>query len=180
MSRKKRVLIVTEFSQFATGFSTIARYLMPRLFQSDKYELAEMAIYVNRFHPLMAKVPWKVYANEPDPGNEEQARLYQSNRLNQFGRWKFNEVCQDFRPDIVVNWSDVWMQQFVNESAYRPYFKYIHMTTCDGEPQKPEWIEDYVRADILHTYSHLAKGAVERQSGVAIRVRHVTPACLEL
>lgn len=180
MSRKKRVLIVTEFSQFATGFSTIARYLMPRLFQSNKYELAEMAVYVNRFHPLMAKVPWKVYANEPDPGNEEQAKLYQSNRLNQFGRWRFNEVCQNFRPDIVINWSDVWMQQFINESAYRSHFKYIHMTTCDGEPQKPEWIEDYGRADILHTYSSWAKGVIERQSGGTIKVRHVTPACPDI
>lgn len=168
---KKRVLFVNEFSQLATGFATYMRNILPILYDSGKYEIAEHGIYVSPMHPNIGEVPWKVYPNEPDPRDQQQVNLYHQNKLNQFGGWRFENVCCEFQPDIVCTISDPWMgPDFVVKSPYRKYFKYIQMPTCDGEPQKPEWLALYKDADILLTYSKWAKEVLERQSGGELKV----------
>lgn len=103
MKRKHRLLWVGEFSQLATGFSTYASYVLPRLWKKNILEdMAEQAIYLNNAHPLIDNVPWKVYPNEPDvgPNREAEMQIYTSDPINQFGKWKFNDICLDFRPTI--------------------------------------------------------------------------------
>ena len=43
---KKKVLLVAENHKLASGFGTYAKNLLERLHASDKYELAEFAIYM--------------------------------------------------------------------------------------------------------------------------------------
>ena len=42
---KKRVLLMSECHQMASGFGTYAKQLLPRLARTGKYELAEFAAY---------------------------------------------------------------------------------------------------------------------------------------
>lgn len=167
---KKRVLVVCEFSELSTGFATYMKYILPRLYATGKYELAEHAIYINNQHPGIDNVPWKVYPNQPDPKDQAGNQLYNSNKINQFGMWKFDEICLDFKPDVVLSISDPWMSNWITRSAYRRYFKFIHMPTCDGQPQKIEWLQFYKECDRILTYSHWAKNVLEEESGGAIKV----------
>lgn len=167
---KKRILFVCEFSELATGFSTYTHHLMPRLHASDKYEIAELAVYCNPMHPGIHKVPWKVYPNEPHPQDTEARKVFDSNQVNQFGKFNFEQVCLEFQPDIVVSICDPWMCSFIEYSPYRKYFKWIYMPTVDGEPQKEEWIRQYKSADKLLTYSVWGKNLLERQTNNAIQV----------
>lgn len=170
MNRKKRVLIVNEFSVFSTGFATYMNEVIKRLYKSGKYEIAELACYVDETHKNINSLPWKVYPNQPHPQNQEAARGFNAVRANVFGRWRFDEVCLDFKPDYVLMIRDYWMDFWIQESPLRKRFNLINMPTVDGEPQKEEWVEFYKDCERVMTYSHFGKSVLERQSGGAIKV----------
>ena len=173
-NRKPNVLIVGEYSQFNTGFATYFYYLLPRLFKTQKFNLAELAVYLHPMHPKMEETPWKVFPNEPSPQDPEEVhRAYQADPINQFGKFRFNQACLEFKPDIVINIADPWMASWINESPYRKYFHYIHMPTVDGQVQKAEWMEDYAKCDTIFTYSEFGKYTLETQSGGKIKVAAV-------
>lgn len=167
---KKRILLINEFSQLFTGFSTYWWYVLPLLNATGKYEIAEMCSYINNRHPLIDKCDWKVYPIEPDPDDKEALQRHSSDRFNQFGKLKLPEVLLDFKPDVVVSIRDFWMDEYIIQSPYYPLFQFIHMPTVDGEPQKQEWIEKYKTVDRMLTYSLYGKNQLERYSGGRIKV----------
>jgi glycosyltransferase involved in cell wall biosynthesis len=99
-NRKKRVLWITEASYTCSGFGTYAYEVLKRLQATNKYELAEFASYGFVNDPRDSNVKWPFYANavrDDDP----RASFYKSNPIHQFGAWRFDRVCLDFKPDIV-------------------------------------------------------------------------------
>lgn len=99
--------MVNEFSFLSTGYSTYGREVLTRLHQSNKYEVAEFATYIDHNDPRVANIPWTVYCNMPVT-DEEKAR-YGSSPTNAFGEWRFEDVCLNFQPDIVFDIRDFWM-----------------------------------------------------------------------
>lgn len=96
MNKRKKVLFVNEAHWISTGYSTYGKEVLPRIFNTGKYELAELAIYGHPHDPRGADAPWKVYGNmpvKPDPNYESYA--------NQNGEYTFDKVCLDFKPDFV-------------------------------------------------------------------------------
>ena len=74
---KKKVLLVAENHNLASGFGTYAKNLLERLHASGKYELAEFAIYMKSSDGK--DVPWKVYGNAPEDSEpDEHKQLYNS------------------------------------------------------------------------------------------------------
>lgn len=162
MENKRRVLILSEASSLATGFSTISRELIPRLVDSGKFEeVAEIGCYVTqsdqRQHDFV-KGRWKwwgampeteedkVLFNQPDPAQPGQ-------NVNQFGKWIFDKVLIEFKPDIVLSFRDVWMDSFVGRSPLRNTFRWVYMSTVDSAPQREEWLETFNNANYLLGYS---------------------------
>src|SRR5690606_32801505 len=103
---KKRILMVGEASYLNTGYSTYAFELLKRLYKTGKYELAELGCFGKAENH---KMPWLFYSNLPDPNSEKENEIYNSNKLNSFGAWKFEKVLLDFKPDIVIDIRDHWM-----------------------------------------------------------------------
>lgn len=96
--RKLRVLVVNEASWLNTGYSTIGRNLISRWIRNPKLEVVELGCYGSSQDPR-SQVPWKFYGNLPN--SQEESQVYEGNPLNQFGTWKFENVCLDFLPDVV-------------------------------------------------------------------------------
>lgn len=168
---KKRVLVVNEFSKASTGFSNYMAMILPLLHANPNYTVAEMGTYASAMHPNILDQPWKVYPNEPDPrlGPEVRAK-YDADPINQFGKWSFDQVCLDFKPHIVITIRDPWHDNWIIKSAYRDKFKWISMPTCDGEPQKVEWLSEYTNVDVLLTYSEWAKNVFENATHGKLKV----------
>lgn len=135
--------------------------------------------YAHALHPKIMDPPWKVYPNEPDPRLGQEAREeFNKDPLNQFGKARFDEVCLDFKPDVVLTIRDPWHDNWIIKSAYRRMFKWISMPTCDGEPQKIEWLNEYLDPDLLLTYSEWAKNVFEDWSFGKLKVFDVaSPPC---
>lgn len=148
---KKRVLLVSEAHYLNSGFGTYAKELLTRLHKTGKYELAEFASYGS--FTGGQSVPWLYYPNLPQEGNQEENNLYNSNGGYQFGSWRFDKVCLDFRPDIVLCYRDPWMDNWVQDTATRPYFHWVWMPTVDSAPQRQEWVETFTECDAVLAYS---------------------------
>ena len=121
-SRKKRILLCCEATYLNTGYATYGREIMKRLYQSKKYELAELGCYGNVDDPRSNTIPWKFYPNAPDENNPTEVQEYYSKPTNQFGEWRFEQVLLDFKPDIVFDIRDFWMVDFQERSPFREYF----------------------------------------------------------
>jgi len=166
---KKKVLVVAENHNLASGFGTYAKNLLERLHASGKYELAEFGIYMKTSEGK--NVPWKLYGNAPeDDDPQEQKDLYNSNANNQFGAWRFDKVILDFKPDIVLSYRDPWMDMYISKSPLLPFFHWVWMPTVDSDPQKQSWIEGFAKTDAILCYSEFGEKTLEKDAGHLLNV----------
>lgn len=178
--RKKRLLMCTEFSQLATGYSTYTKNLLERLYATNKYEIAELACYCSPNDPRRMNVPWKTYPVLPPEGNQAAHNQYTSNPINQFGEWKFEETCLDFLPDVVFDIRDFWMLQFEELTPFRPFFNWAICPTVDSIPQNEDWISTYLSADAVFTYTDWSLDVLKDEGGGLIKTQCEVPAGVEL
>lgn len=100
---KKKILFNTEFTRLSTGYAVYGYELMKALHNTGKYELFELASYARGNDPQhqqwMRESPWRIFPNMP--ANAAEQAEYDSNPINEFGQWKFDQVCLEVQPDIV-------------------------------------------------------------------------------
>lgn len=161
-SRKRRILCIGEASFLATGFSTYWNEVLKRLHATGEFEIAELGSYAHDDDPRCQQVPWKFYPVAPARSNKAAMQKYMFGQCNQFGEWRFDDVCLDFKPDIVCALRDWWMDEFVLRSAVRHNFKFIWMPTIDGEPQRELWLDSYRQCDKILTYSEYGMNLLKK------------------
>lgn len=176
MTDKKRVLFVGEASFLNTGFSNIYRSLLPRLLATGKYEIAEHGSYSDANNPGISSFingRWKFYPALPSSASEmnefkkfEQCSRPRARGQNtaQFGEWNFEQVVADFKPDIVVAIRDFWMDEFIEYSSFRTWFKWIWMPTVDSPQQDEVWINGYEKLNLCLAYSDFGLHTLKSQS----------------
>jgi len=154
-NRKRRILFTGEASFLATGFSTYWNEVLRRIYPTGEFEIAELGSYAHDDDPRCQQVPWKFYPVGPARSDHEAMQRYMPGpgSTNQFGEWRFNDICLDFQPDIVCGIRDWWMDEFILRSPLRHNFKFIWMPTIDGEPQRELWLDSYKQCDYILTYS---------------------------
>ena len=162
MDRKKRILFVGEASYLATGFSTYWHEVIKRLYNTNEFEIAELGSYGEDGDSRITSLPWKFYPVAPNKNDTEGQQIYRSNQINQFGLWRFNATCLDFKPDIVLSIRDYWMDEFIDKSPFRKNFIWYWMLTIDGIPQRDLWLDIYKRCDGCLTYSKWAWDVMQR------------------
>jgi glycosyltransferase involved in cell wall biosynthesis len=174
--RKKRILFCSEATFLNTGYATYTREILNYLNSTGKYEIAEMAAYGEQDDPRAANIPWKFFGVMP-PKNapEEVKKNYSSVATYQFGEFAFENVCLNFKPDVVCDIRDFWMLDFAERSPFRPLFKWCIMPTVDAAPQARQWIATYQSADACLTYSDWAGEVLKKQSGGKINYLGSSP-----
>ena len=173
---KRRILFTGEASYLSTGFATYNREILKRLYATGKYEIAEMGSYAHASDARIKDIPWKFYPVLPNTEHEKQ--VYQSNQVNQFGKYKLDAVLADFQPDIVFDPRDPWMFQHLVDTKLRDNFRLVLMPTVDSAPQRREWIDGIFRkADVITTYSRYGKRVLEAEN---VKVAAVTSPGIDL
>ena len=163
---KKKVLFVSESHNMASGFGTYAKQVLPRLAATGKYELAEFASYGD--FNAVNDLDWLYFSNTPT--TEEEQAIFNQNTANHFGLWRFDKVVMHFKPDIVLTYRDPWMDQWIAQSANRPYFHWVWMPTVDSSPQKREWVENFGECDALLAYSEFGAKTMLEESNNKLNV----------
>lgn len=177
---KKRILWVSEASVLNTGFSNYTMEVLKRLHATGKYEIAELGSYIHNQDDRYNNLPWKTYAVMPDLKHidangdqvfdKDQFEVYNSDQSNHFGKWVFDDVLAEFKPDIVVDNRDWWMVEFQERTPFRRNFIWMLLVPVDGHPQKRQWIGTYKRADAVFGYSEYACNIIKTQSNNSVKV----------
>lgn len=118
---KKKVLMVTEFSELPTGYSVYSKELLTRL--NKEFEVAELAAYVSANDPKLNNVRWQVFPNKPLEGTAEYDS-YKQSAIAEFGEFSFNSVVLQFKPDFVIDIRDFWMLSYEQSSPYRQFYNW--------------------------------------------------------
>lgn len=162
LDRKRRILFIGEASFLATGFATYWHEVIKRLHATGEFEIAELGSYGHDDDPRCQEVPWKFYPVGPARSNKKAMQKYASNVKNQFGEMRFDDICLEFKPDIVCGIRDWWMDEFVLRSPFRENFSFIWMPTIDGEPQRELWLDSYKQCDRILTYSEYGMNLLKK------------------
>jgi glycosyltransferase involved in cell wall biosynthesis len=169
MNKKKRVLLVSEAHYLASGFGTYSKQILRRLHDTGKYEIAEFACYGKA--SAVQDTDWLFYANMAEEGSSpEEIAAYAEHGVHQFGAWRFDRVCLDFKPDVVLCYRDPWMDMWIKDSPLRPYFHWIWMPTVDSSPQRQEWINGFAECDALFGYSEFGVKVLKEQGKATLNV----------
>lgn len=164
--RKKRVLFHSEASYLNTGYATYGREVIKRLIATGEYEVAEYSNYGTCDDPRRSSIPWKNYPVAPAKSDPDEVhQRYKSIVTNQFGSWRFERACLDFKPDIFCTQMDPWMSSWPRHSPFRRHFSYAWASTVDAEPQNAEWIHQFASCDYFYTLSDWATNVVKKQGG---------------
>jgi len=153
LNRKPRILFVGEASFLATGFATYWNEVIKRLYDTNKFDIAEIGAYAHADDSRNQGVLWKFYPAAPPRNNQKAMQIYNSKPTYQFGEMIFDDVCLEYKPDYVLAIRDWWMDEFILRSPYRKYFTYLWLLTIDGIPQRDLWLESYKQCDGCLTYS---------------------------
>lgn len=168
---KLRILAVTEATYLNTGYAVYFKELLTKLKSNPNYEIAEFACYAEPGDARIYNVPWTLYCNLPNKNNPEEVQNYNPDQfpLNPFGQWKFESVCLEFKPHIVISIRDYWMDSYIDSSPFRRLFKWVWMPTVDAFPQHEQWVEMYSRVDAVLTYNDWSGYVLQHQSNGKIK-----------
>lgn len=100
---KRRVLFVGEASFLATGFAVYWHEVIKRLHATGEFSIAELGSYAHDDDERCKQVLWKFYPVAPARSDKRAMQEYMPHpgHPNQFGQARFEDVCFDWKPDIV-------------------------------------------------------------------------------
>lgn len=176
---KLKILMCSEASFLNSGFSIYAKEILSRLYSTDKYEIAEFASYAHVNDEKDKDIPWSIYANAVN-SKDSRYQEYSSRTDNMFGRWRFDKVVIDFKPDVVIDVRDYWMSAYQEHSPTRKMFHWVLMPTVDSAPQQQQWIDTFLNADAIFTYSDWGANVLKEQSNNKINYIDTTSPGVDL
>lgn len=163
---KKRILFVGESSFLATGYAVYAHEVLSRLHATGKYEIAELGCYGEYNDERQKQVKWKFYHNVP---SESEKKEYFHNTINEFGAFRFEDTCLDFKPNICFSIRDWWMDEFIERSPFRKLFHWAIMPPVDCYPQDAQWISTFMNADSVFSYTDWGGEILKQQTNNKIK-----------
>lgn len=146
--------MVGESSHIKSGFGNYTREILSRLYNTGKYDIAELSCYRTLETPKVE--PWKIYPVGVSH-NHPLFNEYTSNQNNHYGQWRFEFALLDFKPHIVFDIRDFWNYVFQEISPLRPFYHWIINPTYDSAPQRIDTINTFKRADLLLFHTQWAK-----------------------
>jgi glycosyltransferase involved in cell wall biosynthesis len=166
--KRLKVLLCNEASFLSTGYAGYGKELLSRLSQNPLFHVAELACYGFVNDTRDKDITWRYYANAVKNG-DPRFNEYSSHSENQFGKWRFEKTLLDFRPDVVIDIRDYWMNSYQAYSPMRQCYHWMIMPTVDSFPQQEQWLDTYSGADSVFTYSDWARDVLLAQTSNQIK-----------
>lgn len=125
---KPRILIVTDSAKISTGFGRVAREVGKRLYDTNKYEIAQHGW----FHRQSDKdIPFQIFPTKKRNGIPIDEDKY--------GSQSFDDVVSTFMPDIVLGIGDPPWLECIPTSTLKHTFRTIFYSPVDGFPLPANW-----------------------------------------
>jgi glycosyltransferase involved in cell wall biosynthesis len=145
MSKKKKLKILfhSNYSKAYTGFGKNAKNVLSYLYQTNKYDIVELANGYSKNVQKLKKMPWRCIGSMPnDPSRiktiKEDPNLY---RAAQYGSEMIDEIIKEEKPDIYIGAEDIWGFRDFWDKKWWSKINSIIWTTLDSEPIIPMAID---------------------------------------
>lgn len=162
MSKKTKILIITDSPALDSGMGVGHREVASRLHDTGRYEIASFGWFFHNAQRQGVKwnFPWQQFTT-PDSANPYGHPKDSS--TNEIKNSPVYQVIDDmFKPDIVIAMADYWMVDYLYkfiDAGIRP-FKLIHEVPIDGEPIPISWVRDFKKADAIISMSKYGKRVI--------------------
>ncbi len=154
----KKILFCTESSHISSGFGNFSRAILSRLY-SLGYDVAELSCYRT---PSQVKIePWKIYPAALSKDHPKY-KQYSADISNSFGKFIFDFVLLDYKPDIVIDFRDFWMFAYQEISPLRKFFYWMIAPTFDSSPLLVDTMVNFSNADMVLTHTKWANDELSR------------------
>lgn len=140
------MLLVSNSSISNTGFGKSAKTVLKYLWETNKYEIAQMCIggiYKFEDDPSFSKTPWKNYGSLPKNVSKIENLLHSPDhrRVVAYGYYGIDEVVKDFKPDFLIFAEDPWAGSNLHQKPWWDQVNCLFWTTLDSLPILPKAIE---------------------------------------
>jgi len=176
--KKKKVMLMTDFSLAKTGFGRNARALLEYLYRTNKYDLVHYCVGMQIGHPELNRTPWKSIGCLPSDPQQMQELNRDPNIARQasYGSWNLDNVINQEKPDVYIATQDIWGVDFAVDKKWFKHVNSVIWTTLDSLPILPvaiqvapkvknDWIWSDFATKALHKLGHkhveTVHGAVE-------------------
>jgi glycosyltransferase involved in cell wall biosynthesis len=154
--RKPKVLVMGDSCCIHTGFARVLKEICTSLYNTKRYELKTIGWFHRQTEEM---VPFEVIPTRMD--NAEMAEA------DKYGKFTFDSVVAEYKPDIVLAMGDTWMVEHTVHSKYRNTFKLVIYVPIDGQPIPPGWTETFRGADIVVSYGDFGSKVIrQRATGI--------------
>lgn len=167
--KKLKILFSGEASYSSTGYGRISHELLTRLHDSGKYRLSELGSFAECNDPRDTSIRWKYYANQVSDKDPRWGQ-FNSNEQNKTNAWRFDKVCLDFKPDIVLTIRDSTMDSWIQLSPLRKYFYFIASPSVDSAPQIDDWVSYMLHCDRVLGYGDYGMKVMEEEGAGKIKL----------
>ena len=163
-TRKKKVLIHSNFCRAFTGFGKHKKNLLKYLYKTGKYEIVELANAKSNEDEALKKLPWKAIGTLPsDASTIKKMQKDQGRARNAgYGHEQIDSIIKSEQPDIYLGIEDIWaFTGFTKRSWWNKIGCIIH-TTLDSLPLLPEAIEAAPKIKNYFVWASFAEKAMKK------------------
>lgn len=160
MSKKKTVLIHSNFCRAYTGFGKNKKNILRYLYNTGKYNIVELSNGVQWDDPATKLLPWECRGATP-PAHELQGLSPEDQRAEGYGRKLVDKAIKEFKPDVYIGMEDIWA---FNAFHTKPWWNKINTmiwTTLDSLPILPQAVEYAPKIKHYYVWASFAETAMK-------------------
>ena len=160
MSKKKTVVIHSNFCRAFTGFGKNKKNILRYLYETGKYNIIELANGVQWDDPATKILPWECRGTLP-PQNEIQNLTPEAQRAEGYGLKLVDRAIKEFKPDVYIGIEDIWA---FNSFHNKPWWNKVNTmiwTTLDSLPILPQAIEYAPKIKHFYVWASFAEKAMK-------------------
>ncbi len=174
MSKRKKILLQTDFSLVKTGFGRNAKAILDYLYRTDKYDIVHYVVGFQGANPELNRTPWKSIGCLPNTREEIEAirRDPQVEKVAGYGSLNLDKVIYEEKPDVYIAAQDIWGVDFAVDRKWFNKITSVIWTTLDSLPILPSAVKVAPKIKNYWIWSDFATKALHKLGHEHVKTFH--------
>tara|TARA_R100001443_G_scaffold28656_1_gene41861 strand:- start:1537 stop:3426 length:1890 start_codon:yes stop_codon:yes gene_type:complete len=159
--KKKTVLFHSNFCRAFTGFGKNKKNIMRYLFDTDKYNLVELANGIAWNDPSTQLVPWECRGSLP-PAEKMHGLSPEDQRAEGYGKTLVDQAVKEFKPDVYIGVEDIWAFGGYHQKPWWNKINSMVWTTLDSLPILEQAVDMAPKIKHYYVWASFAEKAMSK------------------
>jgi glycosyltransferase involved in cell wall biosynthesis len=180
--KKKKILLMTNWSLNKTGFARFAKALLEYLHKTGKYDLVHLSGGAQENSPDLERTPWKSLGTiNPQKLQEIKNQnpphtWVDIERSMAYGAYSLDEVAKKEKPDVVLLAEDIWGINWATKFDWFHKTTSVLWTTLDSRPILPAAIESAKESKHFWSWADFATKDLHK---LGLNHTRTVPGCID-